>query len=998
MKPASPPFHHARQLCWVALLLLLGACSGEPSTPPPTSRVAASPAEEVVKSPNDTREYRALLLDNGLKVLLISDPLTDKAAASVDVNAGSNSDPREFGGLAHFLEHMLFLGTAKYPQAGEYQDYIASHGGSHNAYTAYENTNYYFSIDQPYLAEALDRFSQFFIAPLFTQDYVDRERNAVHSEYQSGLQDDSRRGYSVLKAILNPAHPLTGFSVGSLETLQDQTNSTLRNALLAHYERYYSANLMTVAIFGAEPLDALEVLARQYFSEIPNRNRQAPLTREPLFLPGTLPAQLSIEPVRDSRSLSYTFPIPVVKEHYKAKPLNLLGHLLGHEGEGSLLAVLREKGWANGLSAGGGFSYPDNATFSVGVALTEEGVNRIDEISALLFQYIALVREQGLQQWIFDELKVMAELAFRFQEPQQPVGYVSSMSRRMQEYPAAELITAAYAYEDFDPELLQSILDRLRPDNVLLTLTARGVEGDRRDPWYDTPYRFEALATGRVAAWQSYPRETALALAPPNPFLPADLSIKPLAGAAPSAGVPSARLKPELLVDSDGVRLWFKQDNEFMQPRANFYVYALTPLFGDSLRNALLSSLVVSLVNDKLSEYSYPANLAGAGFGLSHRSRGFTLSVSGYQDKQQELLDTLLQTLVEADFAEERFAIIRTEQLRALRNAALQTPYNRLFQEIQALLVSPYWSEDERIAELESITFSDVRAFVPQMLAPLRLDALYHGNITASDAQQMLDTVLAYLPTSAAAPKPGFGTVVNLPEQTRIVQEVEIEHDDSAIVLYFQGEDDSLRTQATISLLGTILRTPFYEQLRTQEQLGYIVNAGTLPILDTNGLVLYIESPVADPLLLEERIDAFLATYSDTLATLDPAQFNDIKSGLLTSLRQPPQRMNALSGRYWSDILVEKYSEDSTLQMADAVEALTHADVLAWYQTRVAAPQASRLVARSVGRPMREQFAARRIEPEDTVILDAGNVDYLPFKQAAEQFEFLPEGAGSDQN
>lgn len=962
-------------------LLLLGACAGAETS-------AVQEQSEVVKSPNDDREYRALVLENGMKVLLISDADTETAAVAVDVNAGSNSDPEEFAGLAHFLEHMLFLGTEKYPAAGEYQEYISAHGGSHNAYTAYENTNYYFDIDREYLEPALDRFAQFFVAPLFTQAYVDRERNAVHSEYQSGLEDDGRRGYSALKRILNPAHPLTGFSVGSLDTLQDHGDLTLRQALLAHYDRYYSANLMTAALLGAESLDELEALAHTYFAPVQNRDREVPKTDAALFAPGSLPALLAIEPIRESRSLTYTFPIPVVREHYKSKPLNYLGNVLGHEGEGSLLALLRGKGWANSLSAGGGFSYADSATFSVSVGLTAEGMQRIDEISALLFQYIELARAEGVQQWLFDEQRVMAELSFQFQEPGRPVSYVSGMARQLQLYPPSELITAGYAYEHFDTELLHELLDHLRPDNALLTYTARDVEGDQVDPWYGTRYSFSPVQSERIARWESYPQEAALAIPAPNPFLPENLAIKPYQGEPAPANVPSVDVKPELLVDSDGVRLWFKQDNEFLTPRANFYVYAMTPLFGDTLRNSLLSSFVVNLVNDKLSEYSYPANLAGVFFGLSHRSRGFTLTVGGYDDKQPELLEALLQTLVEADFAQERFDIIRVEAIRSWQNAALQQPYTRLFQEAQAALISPYWSETERIAAVQDITLADVKAFVPQMLQQLRIDALYHGNVVEDDARQMLDIVTAYLQADAVAPIPGFGTVVNLPENTRIVQEVEIAHDDSAIVIYLQGEDDTLRTRATVSLLATILRTPFYASLRTEQQLGYIVNAGTLPILKTNGVVLYIESPVADPLQLEQAIDVFLADYASELAAMDPATFASIKAGLLTGLRQPPERLNALSGRYWSDILIEEYARDSTLQMADAIEALTHADILAWYQMRVADPSAGRLVARSAGRQMLSAFLNARSEPQDAIVLDGGNAEYRPFKEAAEQFEF----------
>ena len=111
---------------------------------------SANAFAEPIQSPNDLRAYESLHLENGLQVLLISDPHTDKAAAALDVNVGSSSDPKGREGLAHFLEHMLFLGTEKYPRAGEYQEYIAAHGGGHNAYTAFENTNYFFDIDKDY--------------------------------------------------------------------------------------------------------------------------------------------------------------------------------------------------------------------------------------------------------------------------------------------------------------------------------------------------------------------------------------------------------------------------------------------------------------------------------------------------------------------------------------------------------------------------------------------------------------------------------------------------------------------------------------------------------------------------------------------------------------------------------------------------------------------------------------------------------------------------------
>ena len=954
-------------MAWLLVFLLIQAAA------------AQAPAE-VAKSPNDEREYRALTLDNGLRVMLVSDPATDKAAAALDLAAGSNSDPAERPGLTHFLEHMLFLGTARYPEAGEYQEYIASHGGSHNAYTAYENTNYYFDIEKAWLEPALDRFSQFFIAPLFTPDYVDRERNAVHSEYQSNLQDDGRRSYSIFKQVLNPEHPLSRFSVGSLETLDNGDGESLRRALLEHYETWYSANLMSLAILGAEPLDELEALARRYFSAVPNRGAQRPAHDEPLFLEGDLPALLQIRPVRDSRSLSYTFPIAPAQEYWRSKPLNYIANLLGHEGEGSLLSLLRDKGWVNSLSAGGGMGYRDAATFSVSMSLTEAGLERVDEITDHLFQFIRLIGQEGIDRWRFDELGRMAQISFMFQEPSRPIGYVSSLASRLQEYPAAELLTAAYAYEDFDADLVRRYLARLRPDNLLLTLTHQGVETDRRDALFGGEYAVAPIAGERLAAWGGE-ADPALVLAEANPFLPENLAIKPYRG-EPGPGGPED--KPELILDRGGVRLWFKQDNEYQVPRANFYLYAMNPLFEDSLRHSLLAGLALSLVNDSLNEFSYPANLAGVGFGVSRGARGFQLRVSGYQDKQGVLLEELLTTIQAADFQQERFDIIKAEMIRGLENADKQTPYVRLFQQAQALLVNPYWSEQERIAGLREISLDEVRDFVPQMLRGLTIDALYHGNVLEEDALDMMALVEEYLQASAEVERPPFGTVVKLEQGREVIQNVQVEHDDSAIVIYLQGPDDRLETRAAVSLLGTILRTPFYDTLRTERQLGYVVNAGTLPILKTNGLICYIESPGADPLTLEREIDDFLLSYEAELAAMPAQTFADIKAGLLNNMRQEPQRLSSLSSRFWGDIVTEDYAVDTTLQMADAIEALTHEEVLVFYRRHVIGPAAGRLVSRSVGRPHRALVAAAPPTDEAAVVVD----DMNAFKREAEVFVY----------
>ena len=248
----------------VAALLLAGCATG--SDP---SSASVDDSQVVIKSPADDREYRALTLENGLKVMLVSDPDADRAAAALDVYVGSGNDPKDREGLAHYLEHMLFLGTEKYPESGEYQQYIASHGGSNNAYTVINHTNYYFSITPEYLEGGLDRFAQFFIAPLFNENYVTRERAIVDSEYQARRDDEGRRLWTARKVLYNPEHPVTQFSVGSLDTLADRDNDPVREDLVAFYKRYYHASRMALSVIGNQSLDQLQAWVKEKFSASP---------------------------------------------------------------------------------------------------------------------------------------------------------------------------------------------------------------------------------------------------------------------------------------------------------------------------------------------------------------------------------------------------------------------------------------------------------------------------------------------------------------------------------------------------------------------------------------------------------------------------------------------------------------------------------------------------------------------------------------------------------
>lgn len=99
----------------------------------------------------------------------------------------------------------------------------------------------------------LDRFSQFFIAPVFNENCKDREIRAIESEFKLRLNDDYRRLFQLSKSLCSPDHPYSRFGSGNLKTLEEspaKEGIDVRAELIAFYHKYYSANIMKLCIVG----------------------------------------------------------------------------------------------------------------------------------------------------------------------------------------------------------------------------------------------------------------------------------------------------------------------------------------------------------------------------------------------------------------------------------------------------------------------------------------------------------------------------------------------------------------------------------------------------------------------------------------------------------------------------------------------------------------------------------------------------------------------------
>ncbi len=872
---------------WITGVCLLFMLSGQ--------SLYATETIRVTQSQNDEREYRYLRLDNELQVLLISDPETDKAAASLDVNVGSGDDPDEWPGLAHFLEHMLFLGTEKYPEAGDYQAFINAHGGNHNAYTSLEHTNYFFDVDAGYLEPTLDRFSQFFVAPVLDAEYVDRERNAVHSEYKARYKNEFRRSWDVYREITNPANKSVRFGVGSLETLADKEEQTVREALLDFYVANYSANIMALTVLGKEDLDTLEKMVRTRFEAV--KNNKVVLSREevPLFVEGALPKKVYIRSLKEQRRLSLIFPIPVYEQYYREKPLRYIGFMLGHEGRNSLYYALRDKGWIESLSAGPGISNRQSASFHISIELTRQGYQHRDEIIAMSYQAIERLKKDGIERWRYNEQSVIGSLGFRYQEKGDAINYVSSLSNNMHYYESTDIVSGGYLMEKFDEKLIRYYLDYLRPDNMLLDIRSRDVPTNRVATYYETEYSVAEVTGAELTSWQKEKLNDSILSPNPNEFVAKQFKVKRVEK--------SHKEIPELIRSSKNLSLWHQQDKEFSVPKGGIYIYARSVDSVKSAKGAALTQLFVNLLNHDLNEYSYPASLAGLDLNLTARARGIGIEINGYNDKQGLLLKRVIDAMISPAFRQKDFENIKQEMLKDLANESKRMPFRQLFAEMPAVMVRDNQDRETYRKVVENIELKQVQEFALSWLRGVTVEMLIHGNFSRSDALKLSSIVDNKFKLSGRLRHDPQSQVLIVPAQRNPwAYIVETDHQDNALLKYIQANDDSLRSQALMRLLVQVSNSEFYTQLRTQQQLGYVVYAGYRPVVRTPGIGFVVQSPVYSTTDIDSSMLSFVLEFEKILIEMPDEAFAKHKSALINRLSEKPKSLGEKGGRFWGEI------------------------------------------------------------------------------------------------
>jgi insulysin len=280
-------------------------------------------------------------------------------------------------------------------------------------------------------------------------------------------------------------------------------------------------------------------------------------------------------------------------------------------------------------------------------------------------------------------------------------------------------------------------------------------------------------------------------------------------------------------------RLWYKPDTKFHTPKACIQIQFNCPESNYSPEATVLTSIFTRLLVDYLNEYAYYAQVAGLNYSIVTTMTGFQVAVSGYHHKLIVLVQKIIDKVVNFEVEEERFSVIKEKVMKDYLNVRFQQPYQQVMYNCSLLLEHKRWHTNDFIEVLPTLEACDLTAFFPQILSRIFLECYIAGNLTSNEAEELVQHIEMSLSDGPKVKaKPPF---LSQHTEQRIVKledgadwyysitGTNLQDENSALQTYFQVGQDNTNTNVLLELFVLAAKQDVFHQLRTVEQLGYVV-------------------------------------------------------------------------------------------------------------------------------------------------------------------------------
>lgn len=792
-------------------------------------------------------QHRTLRLANGVQLALLHDPQATRVALAAGVAAGSFHEPAAWPGLAHCVEHCLFLGSRGRPGAADFADYVHARGGRYNARTLALHTQYFLEMPAAELRAALDALGELLSAPLFVAERVQREVEVLDAEYQARSADPHQQLLAAVAAQLPPGHPLSRFHAGARDTLPAQSAEFLAELRAWHARHYGGANLRLL-LSGPQSLDELERCAAAAFAPLPGGPAPTPARWPGLWPAGPGVVELALQQAQTRERISLWWPLGVPRAVQEGLQV-LLRQVLAQTARGGLLGELRARGWAQQLAVELQPADADSAVLVLQLDRLAAGAGREREIAALAADWLAcFAADRRLLPAAAEWQALCAAQAWREFELA-PLERAALWGERWQAQ--AEGDWQPWPWRHAEPAELAAGLATLSPQRLIVQHARDEVPGSEITPWFPVRWRatrHAALPAVAGAHWQA---------APGNPFF--DL-------VAPLAALPAE----------------LAEHRRRQGLRPGHAALLLCWCGAETPGSAAAARLAEAALARQWTHVLPAAAQLGCEWLPLSRPGQLRFCLSG----PEQLLPRVLALLLVA-LDQEQGGAWRLAQQQAAAEEGRQMLLRRLLAQPQA----QWWpaaEEDAAPPACDAAAFELVQRFIHDA----RLHSLCLGNVPAGVRAALQD-----MGRPMAGPPPAPRRTPAGERHCRLA----LAGDGQALLLRLLAGCGDARREAAWRLLAVLWQGAFYRALRVEQGLGYALFSRFVAGEDGAELQFGVQSPHAPLARLQEAIRDFLVAAAAALPATSAERLRQAQRAVLDQLDDAGARGERLlrSCRAW---------------------------------------------------------------------------------------------------
>lgn len=850
---------------------------------------------------NEKRLFETGILPNGIKCIYIEDPELDKTSIAVTINAGSLSEPKEFMGLAHFLEHMLFMGSSKYPVENYYETMLNKYGGSANAYTADLFTCYFFSIFNEGLKDILDVFTQFFIEPLFNIESINREINAVNSEHQKNINSDIWRLQQILHNLSIKDNMFNTFTTGSFDTLKREDNNMLRESMIDFYKEYYVSNNIGLCIISKLKIKEQKKIINKSFGLISNKKGNSSVINKPLYDIKNITYQMI--PLTENQILNYFWEIPNNKDKLnidKTKIFEIIGRLIADSSKKSLETHLKNLGLVDYVKYNCDSDY---GLFSVRISLTKKGLDNINIVDGCMKHAMKIILDKYLVnniEKIMNYYKQVYRLTFDYGAKDEPLDLCLLLSNNIHNYKLDNIIEeiALITKNVTNMDIIQ--INKYFKDCFKILICKKEFSKlTLVDKYYSTKYGVIENIDYPIVKFDFH-------LDFSNPYL---------------------NIKPKLIKNLDcnivptlvDTKVWYGSCSNFNETTIKTcYIFSSNKFF-DNVLNSLLTSISVKYLEHYL--YTELNNVFALNYNIdiieNTLYNNIVINYSCPNDIvfYKKFIDKtfmLIKNINEKDIVNEIIVSLINRHIEIFQNVNIFNPWEYASYYFNNITIENNYTIEDNINMLKKIKAKDIIHRVKDLFNNVNITTIHYGNLHVNDIYKNGNIISKDI--SYKFPKFTFPESKNI----SIHHPNPFEKNNCVTIYYYVGIFTPIRFLCN-TIVNNIIKDEFFNVLRTQKQLGYLVNFSLSKTRLEYYFVEKIQSSKSCDIILKEILEF-------NKKIISYVEKCDIAREKMTAKQYLEEKENSLYdyySKYSSEIVSKEYMFDRSKLVLKQLESIT---------------------------------------------------------------------------